>query len=96
MDGDKPTAVLGLNAYSTPSLSTLSLRPQAYDVSEFEKLAEKYETLSWRIVSKPGGATVKPDAFYMLYGCVHVCVHECVGVVVVVVVCGGDSMHYLA
>lgn len=30
---------------------------------------EKYEKLNWRIISKPGGATVKPDEFYTLYGC---------------------------
>jgi len=41
---------------------------QSYDIGEFEKLAEKYEKLNWRIISKPGGATVKPDDFYMLYG----------------------------
>ena len=28
---------------------------------------EKYEKLNWRIISKPGGATVKPDDFYLLY-----------------------------
>jgi hypothetical protein len=27
-----------------------------------------YEKLNWRMVSKPGGATVKPDDFYRLYG----------------------------
>ena len=32
---------------------------------------EKYEKLNWRIISKPGGATVKPDDFYVLYGSVH-------------------------
>ena len=29
----------------------------------------KYEKLNWRMISKPGGATVKPDDFYSLYGC---------------------------
>jgi hypothetical protein len=43
---------------------------QVYDVSLFEKLADKYETLSWRMISKPGGATVKPDDYYNLYACV--------------------------
>lgn len=28
---------------------------------------EKYEKLNWRIISKPGGATVKPDEFYTLH-----------------------------
>ncbi|KAG7674429.1 hypothetical protein Ndes2437B_g00694 [Nannochloris sp. 'desiccata'] len=41
---------------------------ESYDAKEFEKLTEKYEKLNWRIISKPGGATVKPDDFYMLYG----------------------------
>lgn len=41
---------------------------QTYDAAEFENLIEKYEKLNWRIISKPGGATVKPDEFYNLYG----------------------------
>eukprot|EP00884_Botryococcus_braunii_P010041 jgi/Botrbrau1/19038/Bobra.0100s0066.2 len=41
---------------------------EAYDASEFGSLSEKYTTLNWRIISKPGGATVKPDDFYTLYG----------------------------
>lgn len=41
---------------------------QSYDAKEFDKLVSKYEKLNWRIISKPGGATVKPDDFYMLYG----------------------------
>lgn len=50
--------------YFLPFLNYL----QSYDAKEFEKLTEKYEKLNWRIISKPGGATVKPDDFYMLYG----------------------------
>jgi hypothetical protein len=42
---------------------------QVYDAIEFPALVEKYATLNWRIISKPGGATVKPDEFYTLYGC---------------------------
>jgi hypothetical protein len=54
-------------------LSHLSTCPpfyplQSYDASEFESLAGKYEKLNWRIIAKPGGATVKPDDFYSLYG----------------------------
>ncbi|DBA78260.1 TPA: hypothetical protein ACH3X2_008213 [Trebouxia sp. C0005] len=41
---------------------------ESYDASEGEALASKYEKLNWRIISKPGGATVKPDEFYILYG----------------------------
>lgn len=40
---------------------------QSYDAGEFDALAEKYEKLNWRIISKPGGATVKPPEFYSLY-----------------------------
>lgn len=40
---------------------------QSYNASEFDTLAEKYEKLNWRIISKPGGATVKPPEFYALY-----------------------------
>lgn len=43
-------------------------RAQSYDASEFDALVAKYEKLNWRIISKPGGATVKPDEFYPLYG----------------------------
>ena len=38
-------------------------------MAEFAALAAKYEALNWRMISKPGGATVKPDDFYNLYGC---------------------------
>ena len=41
---------------------------QIYDAAEFPDLVTKYEKLKWRIISKPGGATVKPDHFYQLYG----------------------------
>ena len=41
---------------------------QSYDVAEFPDLVAKYDKLNWRIISKPGGATVKPDDFYSLYG----------------------------
>jgi len=43
----------------------------SYDVNEFEGLSEKYEGLNWRIISKPGGATVKPPEFYALYAYHH-------------------------
>ncbi|KAK9903386.1 hypothetical protein WJX75_004576 [Coccomyxa subellipsoidea] len=41
---------------------------ESYDTGEFAALIEKYEKLNWKIISKPGGATVKPDDFYTLYG----------------------------
>lgn len=31
---------------------------------EYDVLKDKYTTLKWRIVSKPGGATMRPDEFY--------------------------------
>jgi hypothetical protein len=41
---------------------------QAYDVGEFENLSSKYNDLKWRIISKPGGATMRQESFYVLYG----------------------------
>eukprot|EP01024_Parvocaulis_polyphysoides_P069743 TRINITY_DN85634_c0_g1_i1.p2 TRINITY_DN85634_c0_g1~~TRINITY_DN85634_c0_g1_i1.p2 ORF type:complete len:188 (+),score=25.49 TRINITY_DN85634_c0_g1_i1:100-663(+) len=41
---------------------------QEYDVGEFDKLIEKYDKLAWRMIQKPGGASVKPDDYYTLYG----------------------------
>ncbi|MEW5317681.1 MAG: hypothetical protein WDW38_008963 [Sanguina aurantia] len=38
-----------------------------YSATEFETVSAKYEKLNWRMISKPGGATVKPDDFYRLY-----------------------------
>lgn len=38
-----------------------------YTGAEFEPLAGKFLQLNWRMISKPGGATVKPDDFYRLY-----------------------------
>jgi hypothetical protein len=49
-------------------ISKACVAAQSYDIAEFPALVEKYETLNWRIISKPGGATVKPDEFYLLYG----------------------------
>eukprot|EP00873_Tetraselmis_striata_P038839 jgi/Tetstr1/459103/TSEL_004553.t1 len=39
-----------------------------YESKEFDKLCGKYESLKWRIISKPGGATMKQDSYYVLYG----------------------------
>ncbi|GBF90731.1 hypothetical protein Rsub_03032 [Raphidocelis subcapitata] len=40
---------------------------ESYDAAEFGPLAAAYEGLKWRMIQKPGGATVKPDDFYRLY-----------------------------
>ncbi len=39
-----------------------------YDGAEFDELVDKYQGLKWRMISKPGGATVKPDDFYRCAG----------------------------
>ena len=42
------------------------------DVSEFAKLKETWESAhKWRIIPRPGGATMKPADFYTLYACVQ-------------------------
>ncbi len=38
------------------------------DVSQFASLAAAFESLKWRIIPRPGGATMKPDDYYALYG----------------------------
>lgn len=38
------------------------------DVTQFPTLSQSYESLNWRLESKPGGATIKPKAYYQLYG----------------------------
>ena len=35
---------------------------------DFENLCAKYESLRWRLVKMPGGATRKADAYYTLHG----------------------------
>ena len=60
--------LLSINTPFSQIILPFLLSLQSYDIKEFEKLAEKYEKLNWRIISKPGGATVKPDDFYLLYG----------------------------
>jgi len=50
--------------------------PGAGDAAEYPDLVAKYAKLNWRIISKPGGATVKPDHFYQLYGYALIIYHE--------------------
>uniref|UniRef100_A0A383VFQ0 ACB domain-containing protein n=1 Tax=Tetradesmus obliquus TaxID=3088 RepID=A0A383VFQ0_TETOB len=54
-------AAAGVPAEKSPHMKT------SYDAVEFDTLADVYEGLKWRMISKPGGATVKPDDFYRLY-----------------------------
>ena len=42
------------------------------DVAEFAKLKDTWETAhKWKIIPRPGGATMKPADFYTLYGAHH-------------------------
>lgn len=38
------------------------------DVSKYDELSTTYENLKWRIISRPGGATMKPLNFYRMGG----------------------------
>lgn len=60
-DPNRPEPTL-LNDHNVLSLL------QSYDAAEYDQLVARYEKLNWRMISKPGGATVKPDDFYSLYG----------------------------
>ncbi|KAF6263193.1 hypothetical protein COO60DRAFT_1470403 [Scenedesmus sp. NREL 46B-D3] len=55
-------AAAGVPAEKSPHMKT------SYDAVEFDTLADAFQGLKWRMISKPGGATVKPDDFYRLYG----------------------------
>jgi acyl-CoA-binding protein len=37
------------------------------DVADFEKLCGTWEQLKWRIIPRPGGATMKPADWYTIY-----------------------------
>ena len=41
------------------------------DVSEYDTLAAKLESLRWRLIPKPGGAVTKPDDWYKLWAAVQ-------------------------
>jgi hypothetical protein len=52
---------------SGAAMGAAAISPHAkssYDANEFESLAQQYEGLKWRMISKPGGAAVKPEEFY--------------------------------
>ena len=38
------------------------------EASQFASLAASFESLKWRIIPRPGGATMKPDDYYVIYG----------------------------
>jgi len=57
----------GVAQSSGATMGAAAISPHAkssYDATEFEALAEQYEGLKWRMISKPGGAAVKPEEFY--------------------------------
>jgi hypothetical protein len=65
-DKDKAAAT-GSSSNNAAGKSAADVSPHArasYDPAEFEALVKQYEGLKWRMISKPGGATVKPDDFY--------------------------------
>lgn len=39
----------------------------AVDVTQYDALVAAYETLKWRIIPRPGGATLKPEDYYPLW-----------------------------
>lgn len=39
-----------------------------YDLADFDSQAKTWESLKWRFIQMPGGATKRPDDFYVLYG----------------------------
>jgi hypothetical protein len=65
--GTPPRPAPPLSLFDFPLGLALLQQTQSYDPAEFEALAAAYEGLAWRVVSKPGGATVKPDELYTLY-----------------------------
>lgn len=40
--------------------------PASYRAADFDRLAAALEGLKWRMVQKPGGASVRPDPYYEL------------------------------
>lgn len=57
----------GAQSSTGATMGAAAISPHAkssYDATEFESLAQQYEGLKWRMISKPGGAAVKPEEFY--------------------------------
>lgn len=51
-----------------PSFQDLAVVKAKYDLADFDAQAKTWESLKWRFIQMPGGATKRPDDFYMLYG----------------------------
>ena len=58
-------AKLGSNSVRSP------FAKDSYTIDEFDALVNSYEGLSWRMVSRSGGATVKNEDYYRLYALHH-------------------------
>lgn len=55
------------SAEAAANASPYALRDRsAYRAADFDRLASALEGLKWRMVQKPGGASVKPDPYYAL------------------------------
>lgn len=53
----------------TESAAIVHVKPEDIPpVSKFEELAGSFKDLKWRIISRPGGATMKPTNYYRLQG----------------------------
>ncbi len=58
-------------AASTSAAAASATTYPVPDVAEYEKLVAGWESLKWRIIPRPGGATMKPDDYYSIYGAVQ-------------------------
>jgi hypothetical protein len=48
---------------------TVTVNPEDIpDVSKYPELSNSYKNLKWRVISRPGGATMKPTDFYRMEG----------------------------
>eukprot|EP00241_Pyramimonas_parkeae_P022572 CAMPEP_0114288542 /NCGR_PEP_ID=MMETSP0059-20121206/6873_1 /TAXON_ID=36894 /ORGANISM="Pyramimonas parkeae, Strain CCMP726" /LENGTH=210 /DNA_ID=CAMNT_0001409709 /DNA_START=40 /DNA_END=672 /DNA_ORIENTATION=- len=56
----------------TESAAIVHVKPEDIPpVSKFEELAGSFKDLKWRIISRPGGATMKPTNYYRLQAAVN-------------------------
>mmetsp|Transcript_18625 Transcript_18625/g.63456 ORF Transcript_18625/g.63456 Transcript_18625/m.63456 type:complete len:210 (-) Transcript_18625:378-1007(-) len=66
-DEAKAKAKAAEEAADTVDLSNITPKP----VSEYDALSKSYLELKWKMISRPGGATMKPTDWYRLHGCVE-------------------------